>query len=88
MGIPELVEDGEEGILVPPGRVGPLADALERLVRSPAERRRLGAAARRKIESDYDVADSALRMRALLERELGLPAAPSGPRTAGATVRT
>jgi colanic acid/amylovoran biosynthesis glycosyltransferase len=86
MGIPELVEDGEEGILVPPGRVDPLADALERLVRSPDERRRMGRAARRKVERDYDVATSARRMRAVLERELGLPT-PS-PRTAGATART
>jgi glycosyltransferase involved in cell wall biosynthesis len=88
MGIPELVEDGEEGLLVPPGRADPLAEALERLVRSPAERRRLGAAARRKIESDYSVADSALRMRAVLERELGLPARPLNQRTAGAKART
>jgi colanic acid/amylovoran biosynthesis glycosyltransferase len=91
MGIPELVEDGEEGILVPPGRVDPLADALERLVRSPAERRRLGEAARRKIARDYDVAASARRMRALLEGEVGLPTAPArrlSRRTAGATART
>jgi glycosyltransferase involved in cell wall biosynthesis len=88
MGIPELVEDGEEGILVPPGRVDPLADALERLVRAPAERRRLGAAARRKIESDYNVADSAVRMRALLECELALPAPRLSRRTLGATART
>jgi colanic acid/amylovoran biosynthesis glycosyltransferase len=87
MGIPELVDDGEDGILVPPGRVMPLADALERLARSPEERRRLGRAARRKVRRDYDVAGSALRMRAVLETELGSPFAAS-PRTAGATART
>lgn len=72
MGIPELVEDGAHGLLVAPGCVDRLADALERLVRSPEERRRMGRAARRKVEENYDVARSAARMRAVLEDELGL----------------
>ena len=72
MGIPELVEDGTEGLLTPPGRVGALTEALERLVRAPDERRRMGRAARRRVETDYDVARSAERMRAVLEDELGL----------------
>jgi colanic acid/amylovoran biosynthesis glycosyltransferase len=72
MGIPELVEHEREGLLVPPGRADALAEALDRLVRSPAERRRLGEAGRVKIEQDYDVARSAARMCDVLERELGL----------------
>jgi glycosyltransferase involved in cell wall biosynthesis len=72
MGIPELVEDGVHGLLVPPGRVDRLTDALERLIRSPDERRRMGRAARWKVEQDYDVARSAVRMRQVLEDELGL----------------
>jgi glycosyltransferase involved in cell wall biosynthesis len=72
MGIPELVEDGTDGVLVAPGRVEPLVEALGRLVRSPEERRRLGRAARRKIEREYDVARSAEHMRAVLESELGV----------------
>ena len=72
MGIPELVEDGTEGLLTPPGRVGALTEALDRLVRAPEERRRMGRAARRRVETDYDVARSAERMRAVLEDELGL----------------
>ena len=70
MGIPELVDDGADGLLVPPGRADALTDALERLVRAPDERRRMGRAARRKVEQDYDVARSAKRMRAVLEDEL------------------
>jgi colanic acid/amylovoran biosynthesis glycosyltransferase len=72
MGIPELVDDGTEGLLTPPGRSGALIEALDRLVRAPDERRRMGRAARRKVERDYDVAHSAARMRAVLEQELGL----------------
>ena len=76
MGIPELVQDGAHGLLVAPGRVDVLTEALDRLVRSPRERRRMGAAAREKVRADYDVARSALRMRSVLEAELG-PAAVS-----------
>jgi colanic acid/amylovoran biosynthesis glycosyltransferase len=74
MGIPELVEDETHGLLVPPGRVDALTEALERLVRSPDERGRMGRAAREKVGRDYDVARSAERMKAVLEAELGLRA--------------
>jgi colanic acid/amylovoran biosynthesis glycosyltransferase len=74
MGIPELVEDGTHGLLVAPGRVDALTYALDRLVRAPEQRRRMGAAGREKVRSDYDVARSAERMRSVLAAELGLPA--------------
>lgn len=83
MGIPELIEDGTDGLLVPPGRADVLTHSLERLVRSPDERRRLGKEGRRKIAREYDVAHSAGRMRAALEAELGVrfgeAPAPEGP---------
>ena len=72
MGIPELVDDGKDGLLVAPGRADALTDALERLVRSPEDRRRIGRAAREKVRERYDVARSAQRMRAVLEDELRL----------------
>ena len=43
MGIPELVENEHTGLLVAPGRVEVLVDALARLVRDPDLRERLGA---------------------------------------------
>jgi glycosyltransferase involved in cell wall biosynthesis len=72
MGIPELVEHGVHGLLVPPGRVDALIDAIERLVRAPDERRSMGQAGRAKVRDDYDVARSAVRMRSVLETELGV----------------
>jgi glycosyltransferase involved in cell wall biosynthesis len=42
----DLVVDGETGLLVPPGDVGALRAALERLLADDGLRRRLGAAAR------------------------------------------
>ncbi|MBI4161834.1 MAG: glycosyltransferase family 4 protein [Acidobacteria bacterium] len=45
-GIPEMVRPGETGILVPPGDLDGFVEALERLVRNPGLRRRMGEAAR------------------------------------------
>jgi glycogen synthase len=45
-GIPEVVRDGETGLLVPPGDVDRLAEALDRLAGDPGLRARLSAGAR------------------------------------------
>jgi glycosyltransferase involved in cell wall biosynthesis len=45
-GIPDVIEDGVTGVLVPPGDAPALAAAMRRLAADPAERRRLGDAAR------------------------------------------
>jgi glycosyltransferase involved in cell wall biosynthesis len=52
-GIPEILADGETGILVPPEDPAALARALERLIADPGLRSRLGAAGRRRIEELY-----------------------------------
>ncbi len=68
MGIPELVGDGESGLLVAPGRADELADALAQLAGDPARRRALGAAGRRVVERDYSLSRLA---RELAERFAG-----------------
>jgi glycosyltransferase involved in cell wall biosynthesis len=42
--LPEVVADGETGLVIPSGSVVALADALVRLANDPAERRRMGNA--------------------------------------------
>jgi glycosyltransferase involved in cell wall biosynthesis len=54
-GIPDVVTSGEHGLLVPPDDASSLAGALSTLLRSPAERRRLAAAARLRAERDFGV---------------------------------
>jgi len=49
-GIPDLVTDGQTGLLVPPADAGALADALERALTDRALAERLGAAARAAVE--------------------------------------
>jgi glycogen synthase len=44
-GVPELVRDGENGLLVPPGDVGELVGAIRRMIGEPALRERLTAGA-------------------------------------------
>jgi glycosyltransferase involved in cell wall biosynthesis len=77
-GVPELVAEGESGLLVDPGEPDELAAALLRLVQDPELRRRLGAAGRARAEQRFDV-DAFRRAHVeLYSRELArrrLPAA-------------
>jgi glycosyltransferase involved in cell wall biosynthesis len=50
---PELIRDGEHGLIVPPGDEPALADAIGRLLADPPLAARLGAAARRRVEAEY-----------------------------------
>lgn len=49
-GIPELVEDGATGYLVPPGNSDAIAGALNALLADPDQAARMGRAGRRRIE--------------------------------------
>ncbi len=53
-GSPELVEEDVTGLLVPPGDAGALARAVIALLRDPARRGRLGAAAARRVALELD----------------------------------
>ena len=50
-GIPELIEDGRTGILVPPADPRLLAQGLSRLMQDPALRKRFSEAGKRSILS-------------------------------------
>jgi glycosyltransferase involved in cell wall biosynthesis len=53
-GIPEAIVDGETGFVVPEGHAAALARALANLLGSPELRQRMGAAARRRAEQNFD----------------------------------
>lgn len=64
-GLPEAVEHGRTGLLVPPGNHRALADAVVRILDDPSFARELGIAARRKLERECSpavVADQTLRV--------------------------
>ena len=58
---PEVVEDGDSGLLVPPGNARALADAIERLLDDPDLRRRLGQGGRRRIVERFSWRETAIR---------------------------
>jgi glycosyltransferase involved in cell wall biosynthesis len=65
-GIPELVEPGVTGWLVPAGAVLPLADAIrEVLTLSPEELARLGRAGAEKVRARHDARREAEKLRGL-----------------------
>lgn len=64
-GIPEVVRNGETGLLVPERDPFALADALQRLLLDPPLRRTLSRSARGLIESRFDVRAQATALRAL-----------------------
>jgi glycosyltransferase involved in cell wall biosynthesis len=53
--IPELIDDGANGILVDAGDIAGLMDALARLIDDPALRARLGAAGADRVCRDFDL---------------------------------
>ena len=54
-GIPEILRDGVEGLLVPPRDAGALSKAIDRLLSDEDEARRLGRAARERFERNYQL---------------------------------
>jgi len=76
-GIPELITDGETGVLVPSGDVPALAHAIESLLADPPARARLGEAGRARIATHFSHAAGI----DILAAKFGLPcASPSTPR--------
>lgn len=70
-GIPELICDGVDGLLIAPSDVCGLSAALGRLMDEPALRESLGKAARRRVQQSYDIAKSADRLADIFHRRLG-----------------
>jgi glycosyltransferase involved in cell wall biosynthesis len=60
-GIPEIVADGETGLLVAPGDPGALAAAMRRLWHDPVVASRLGAEAAVRVRRDHSLAGAARR---------------------------
>lgn len=54
-GVPEIIDHGENGLLVEPGDPVALADALALLLQDRSLRSKMGLAARRKVERKFDV---------------------------------
>jgi colanic acid/amylovoran biosynthesis glycosyltransferase len=71
MGIPELVLHGENGWLVPPGAVQPLADAIKEVITAPVrtleERGRRGA---KRAREEHDIRKQVAKLEKLIRDSL------------------
>jgi glycosyltransferase involved in cell wall biosynthesis len=68
-GIPELIDDGESGLLVPERDAERLASAIEAVLTNPDLRARFGPNGRRKVLRDFDVRVNALRLWRMILKE-------------------
>ncbi len=66
-GVPDVVTDGVEGVLVPSEDTAALAKALKSLIKDPALRKKLGTAARRHVERDFSREARFARLRGIVE---------------------
>jgi len=71
--LPDAVVDGITGLAVPAPDPVLIADALERLVRDPALRRRLGVQARRWADETFSIEANAARMATIYRSLLAAP---------------
>ena len=62
-GVPEIVTDGETGLLVPPADAGALAAAVARMAADPAAARAMAARGRRHVEARFAMEPCLARLR-------------------------
>jgi len=84
-GIPELVEDGHNGFLIPPRSPEALADRMQTLLADGDLRREFAAAGRARVLSEFSLEANTRRILQLFNATLGLlpvELAPPAPHTA------
>lgn len=69
-GIPQVIDDGVQGLLTPEGNVAALAAALKRVLSDSRLATTLGTAARRRVEHELRWSHIAARFEAVYERAL------------------
>lgn len=67
-GIPEVVHHGETGLLVPPGDLPAMADAIACLARDSGLRRQMGMAAARHVRANFDARKLSAAIEELYDR--------------------
>jgi glycosyltransferase involved in cell wall biosynthesis len=68
--IPEVVEDGRTGLLIEPGNVSALCEAMRRLAESRSARTEMGAAGRERFLRLYSIDVFRDALRALYDEAL------------------
>ncbi|MEA2375010.1 MAG: hypothetical protein QOD53_1473 [Thermoleophilaceae bacterium] len=66
-GVPDLIDDGEHGLLVEPGDPGALAAAIGELLRDPARARAMGGRGRERRRAEFSIEATVRRLERLYE---------------------
>ena len=69
--VPEIVEDGETGVLVPPGKPTALGQAITSLIQDPALADRLGCKGRSRVERLFSLESHVLAIETIYGKLLG-----------------
>jgi glycosyltransferase involved in cell wall biosynthesis len=64
-GIPELVDNNQNGLLYQSHDVEGISSGVIELLRNPEKRRQFGSAASKKVKEQFDVAQAAQRLKTL-----------------------
>ncbi|MEK8050127.1 glycosyltransferase family 4 protein [Ideonella sp. DXS22W] len=64
-GIPEMIDDGVQGLLIEPGQINQLSDAIARLLSNANERAAMGAAAAVRVDQTFAAAVVIKQLRAI-----------------------
>lgn len=70
-GIPELVEDGVSGLLVPPGDAEAMANALQTLLGDRERAQQMGRRGQQKVRAEFTLPDCVAQLLHRLENEVG-----------------
>lgn len=70
-GLPEMIEEGVTGRLVPPRDPAALADGIVDVLSDPGRRREMGRAARRRLEENFTLERSAAETERVIEEAVG-----------------
>ena len=70
-GIPEMIVDGDTGVLIPSRDARRLADAIQSLVENPERARVMGRRGRDRAAEAFGVEAHARRVQAIYDRVLG-----------------
>jgi glycosyltransferase involved in cell wall biosynthesis len=69
-GLPEMVEDQQSGLVVPPGNPRAIASAIMELYEHPDKKKKMGENARRRIQTHFNIQTTVEKTRQLFEELL------------------
>ncbi|HST03232.1 MAG TPA: glycosyltransferase family 4 protein, partial [Chloroflexia bacterium] len=87
-GVPEIVQDGVTGLLVPPGAEDALLDALSRLAHDPFLRVKLAQAGRGQVRGNFTIKQMARNVEAIYEELITRKATSKASSNNGADVQS